>query len=184
MEFFLTYQGVLPSRGDAAAKQQIRRFMHPQLKELWRTHPSLANNSHLEDAGSDGESVIHHKGEFRFAPLICDELKLLAGLDVLFLRPRPVGGLLSSRADIDNQLKTLFDALRIPLGEKEVPSTDRPRSGEDPFFCLLDDDRRIVDLRVRADHLLDPDASPAEVRALLRVTLKPEYRSWGNMGLV
>lgn len=185
VEFVLTYEGRLPSGGNATQKQMIRRTLHPQLRELWTTHPALAASEYLQHPPAAGAtSVIHPAAGFNFAPLICSELRLLGALDVLLLRPGPPGALIYSRADLDNQLKTLLDALRAPLGGKEIPSSDRPQPDEDPFFCLLDDDRRIVDLRLRAEQLLEPSASPSDVRALIHVAIKAEILTYGNMGLV
>ena len=44
MEFRLTYDGRLPSAWKDSRKKQkhdIRIQLHPQLTELWRTHPGL-----------------------------------------------------------------------------------------------------------------------------------------------
>ena len=47
MEFRLVYQGNLPAAGGGGGasrlneKQAIRRALHPQLRELWQTHPAL-----------------------------------------------------------------------------------------------------------------------------------------------
>lgn len=44
MEFRLTYDGCLPSAGNNTRKkekQDIRMSLHPQLCELWCTHPGL-----------------------------------------------------------------------------------------------------------------------------------------------
>jgi hypothetical protein len=92
----------------------IRRALHPQLRELW-THPPL--DSHAEGWLSDDPdpnelSVVTHVGAFRCAPLVCEPLKLFAELDVVLLRPTTPGALIRQGGDIDNQLKTLFDALR------------------------------------------------------------------------
>ncbi|MFN2588571.1 MAG: hypothetical protein ABR613_10715 [Actinomycetota bacterium] len=175
MEFVLTYEGTLPAAGTAAQKHRIRRTLHPQLRELWKTHAGLEANQYLLEPSAMG-SVVRQLGPFNFAPFVCAELSLLAALDVLLLRPGPPGAVISSRADLDNQLKTLLDALRAPLNLKELPTSESPEEQEDPFFCLLDDDRKVIDLRVRAEQLLDPTADPLSVRALIRVTVRAE--SW------
>jgi hypothetical protein len=44
MKFTLTYDGPLPSSGSrpkALAKWEIRRHFHPQLEDLWSSHPAL-----------------------------------------------------------------------------------------------------------------------------------------------
>jgi hypothetical protein len=57
--------------------------------------------------------------------------------------------------NIDNRLKVLFDALRMPENTGELPHTP-PQSGEDPFFCLLQDDKYINEVTVTTDRLLLP----------------------------
>ena len=41
-----------------------------------------------------------------------------------------------TRLDIDNRLKTLFDALKVP-SSRELLSDAEPVDDETPFFCLL-----------------------------------------------
>ena len=44
MEFRLIYKGSLPSAGNdtrAPQKNKIREYLHPQLEQLWMTHPAL-----------------------------------------------------------------------------------------------------------------------------------------------
>jgi hypothetical protein len=59
-------------------------------------------------------SVVRRLGPFNLTALVFAELSLLAALDVLLLRPDPPGAATSSRAELDNQLKTLLDALPVP----------------------------------------------------------------------
>jgi hypothetical protein len=56
------------------------------------------------------------------------------------------------QGDIDGQVKTLFDALKIPAQAQGVDTV--PLEDETPFFCLLEDDRLISDVRVTTDELL------------------------------
>ena len=173
MQFRLVYQGKLRSNGDAAHKQEVRRALHPQLKALWNYPPLDANRSWLEDEPDANDvSIIQKLGDFRFAPLVCNALKLVAELDVVMLRPSAPGALLRQGGDVDNQLKTLFDALRCPENHYEIPPGDAPREGEDPLFCLLDDDERITDLRVSVDRLL---AAPEDgsVHVMVFVKTRP-----------
>ena len=84
--------------------------------------------------------------------------------------------------DIDNQLKTLFDALRTPHRPSELPLDDTPQDGEDPFFCLLDDDSRIVDVRVITDRHLNAPAAD-HVLLTMRVRTRATQTIYGNIGL-
>jgi hypothetical protein len=183
MQFRLVYEGPLHSTGDAAHKQEVRRALHPQLKALWDYPPLAANRGWLDaPMHPDDISIIRELGGFRFAPLVSEELRLVAELDVVLLRPSPPGRLLRQGGDIDNQLKTLFDALRHPENLYEIPHGDAPRADEDPLFCLLDDDERITDLRVSADRLLGaPD--DGHVHVLIFVKTRPTEVIQANLPL-
>jgi hypothetical protein len=76
-------------------------------------------------------------------------------LDILFLRRDEPGSLIKSGGDIDNRIKVLFDAMRIPQASEELKGT-RPDQDEEPFFCLLEDDRLITEVKVTTDKLLAP----------------------------
>ncbi|HZM57458.1 MAG TPA: hypothetical protein VFC03_20785 [Acidimicrobiales bacterium] len=69
-------------------------------------------------------SILMPIGAHVFAPLICTNLRLLAELDILMLRPE-VPGRIINHGDIDNRLKTLFDALRAPSNEQEIGAAAR-----------------------------------------------------------
>jgi hypothetical protein len=183
MQFRLFYEGLLRSNGDARHKQEIRRSLHPQLRELWTHLPLAENREWLEfPAAANSLSVIHQVGDFRYAPLICDELKLVAELEVVMLRPTPPGALIRQGGDIDNQLKTLFDALRCPHTIAELPPGDVPADGEDPFFCLLDDDERITDLHVATDRHLAA-RTERSVQITLFVRTRPTQVIYANAPL-
>ena len=71
MQFRLVYQGLLRSNGDARHKQEIRRALHPQLRELW-THTCrlrITASGSSFPAAENSLSIIHEVGDFRYAPL-------------------------------------------------------------------------------------------------------------------
>lgn len=161
VEFRLTYSGRLPANGSVAQKHAIRQQLHPQLRELWRHEPlSEFARSWLTREVVDGDpfTVLRAVGDYDFAPLITADLFLLAELEIVLLKPSTPGALIRQGGDIDNQLKTLFDALRTPHSGDEIPRRAAPGEGETPFFCLLDDDERIVNLSVAVDRYLNPPA--------------------------
>jgi hypothetical protein len=171
MEFRLIYQGPLlaSTGGDkrAAHKHRIRKYLHRQLAELWKVQYPLTRIrdswTHLQDA-STGENRKWTKLDeicernanlgFRFAPLISKENGLVCSLDILFLR-REIkhGKIVTVGGDLDNRIKTLLDALTIPQAFTE---NEKPEEGENPFFCLLSDDKLITQLKITADRLLVP----------------------------
>ncbi|HWE85668.1 MAG TPA: hypothetical protein VG267_12050 [Terracidiphilus sp.] len=91
------------------------------------------------------------RGKFRFVPLVEEDLRLRVSLDILFLR-RDHHPLVKEGGDIDNRLKTLFDALRVPDTSDGLGA--EPGEGEEPIFVLLQDDALISEVHVDTDSLL------------------------------
>lgn len=110
---------------------------------------------------------------YRFVPLISRYFGTACSLNILFLRRDNPGNLIKSGGDIDNRLKVLFDGLTVPEHENHV---DGPaQAGEDPFFCLLEDDALITDVSVTTDRLLLPmetDEHIHNVHLILHVKTK------------
>ena len=159
MEFRLLYEGQLlgASRNStrADAKHAMRRMFHPQLRRLWEQSPTLRTmlrflssewlNHHQETIPNDEPLRSWHEAELeRFGqsylaekwarygynciPLITEEVCLRCSLEITFLRPEESGAVIQG-GDIDNRIKTLFDALRLPktIGEvnREKPTDDK-----------------------------------------------------------
>lgn len=193
MEFYLTYSGPLyaTQRADRPKqrsphvenKRKIRTEFHKQLRTLWRVSPSLRDeigkrSAVLTNNGEDPATTIpelsrkHSQFGFNFVPLVTQELDLLCGIDILMLRPDRPGSVVWA-GDIDNRIKTLLDAMRIPeAAESYVDLT--PTEDEKPFFCLLEDDKLITKISVETDRLLEPiTGDKADVRLFIKVTIKP-----------
>lgn len=139
MELTLFYRGVLASNGGTAEKQSLRRVFHRQLAEFWKQNP-LDDYRYLWDSSLPlfkSESDIRRKrGSFEFVPLINEYMYLVADLQIHLLRPEPPGSVKAQSGDLDNRMKTLLDALRMPRVPDEIPSNDAPATDERPFFCL------------------------------------------------
>ena len=183
MQFRLLYKGKLPSqsqRGIGKQKHKIRKELHKQLLYLWKTHPFLTDyylgfpppslvSKTLVSAPAPGEpqrswvdtaADLYANCGYRFMPLVGQTFRddIACALDILVLRRDHPGGSVKSGAgggDIDNRIKVLLDALRMPQRCDEL-SGESPGPGEDPFFCLLEDDGLITELRITSDHLLTP----------------------------
>jgi hypothetical protein len=185
MEFRLIYKGSLPAQGSGTGgsrvkeKHAIRRQLHAQLRELW--HGDQLLSRYVEDTpltkriyidesagesekatGLDFKAKLFTKFGYRFIPLVGKDFGIACSLDILFLRRDNPGNLIRSGGDIDNRIKVLFDALTVPEHESHVKGTP-PQEGEDPFFCLLEDDSRITDVKVTTDRLLLPLAKDEHV---------------------
>ena len=160
MEFRLTYEGYLPSNGSTKIKHAIRRQFHPQLRKLWNEHQSLAhkwkvmphvprNNLFAQtiDQGLRSYGIINNvpgitevemlardfaRCGYRFVPLVNKRFDLVCALNILFLRRGDPGSLVMPGGDVDNRIKTLLDALKVPGECQEVDGP--PLADEEPFF--------------------------------------------------
>jgi hypothetical protein len=184
MEFRLVYRGKLKANAaNAADKQEVRRAFHPQLRKLWQQLPLNAEPGWLRREPQTDFSILKDQGLFTFAPLVSTGLSLIAELAIIFLRPQEPGFLITQGGDIDNRIKTLLDARRMPKAG-ELPAGAAPRDGETPFFCLLEDDALVTALAVTTDRLLEDADDPQQVHLVIHVRAHATKVTWGNIGLI
>ena len=196
MKFRLTYTGPLQSTQrdsvdgqrvpNAAHKHAIRREFHAQLKRHWHINKALKEAiAQPFDFGlgegpvdwvplKDVIARLYERNGYRFVPLVREEWYLQCSLDILFLRCDPPGSVLTG-GDLDNRIKTLIDALRMPSNLQELEG-NQPQDGEDPFFCLLEDDKQVTALRVETDTLLGgSNFDPKHVHLVVNVEITPYH---------
>lgn len=204
MRFRLVYDGpVLATRGKAEPgqsdpkaghKHNIRRAFHIQLKRLWEQDRFLNECSTTMDLwGVAGEPTVPLRDRLAglykacdrsFIPLVVEEFSLHCSLRILFLRREVPGGVIRS-GDIDNRIKTIFDALRMPQSAAELFGNEEPPEGEDPMYVLLRDDGLIAHAEIETDTLLEPP--PPEkggndhCRVIVDVALRPVYVNMFNV---
>jgi hypothetical protein len=126
-----------------------------------------------------------NRNGFNFVPLVQEKYVLRCSLEVLFLRIEDRANFILQGGDLDARLKNLFDGLRITAKGERLPLGVTPEDGEDPFFCLLEDDNLISDVRVNADQLLclpgkkaiDPHDVYLQITVRLNARAHSEY-SW------
>lgn len=192
MEFRLLYDGPLKaatqSNSRVKEKHAIRKELHKQLAELFILKSNDPKFQYLKTAVLPNEEVVPTNqssdwpirfeiSDFHFVPLVARDFDLTCGLNILFLR-RDSPGKVISGGDIDNRLKTLFDALSIPNRSQTVGT---PESTESPFFCLLEDDSLITEVRVETDRLLTPlSANKNENDVVLVIGV--EVKGWTELG--
>lgn len=165
MEFRLYYRGRLKSNGSVQDKHEIRTYLHSQLKVLWDQKP-------LNDYKAQSPSFLRELDGYKFIPLVNENVYLVAGINITLLRPEEPGSIVTQSGDIDNRLKTLFDALRMPQNTNELPKDFKPCDDEQPFYCLLEDDNLITNLSVTTDRLLEPVTDNLEVILIIHVITK------------
>ena len=183
MELTLFYTGDLlkTKRATPEDKQKLRRHFHSQLRILWN-QPPLSEYHHLLSVPfSSPISILIPIGNFVFAPLVSKKIHSVAELDIILLRPGPPGKAIKS-GDIDNRLKILFDALKIPHESNALPPGDNPQDEEKPFFVLLEDDSLITKVSINTYQLLE-QRSWSNVVLIVRVTTKVTITTWDTIGL-
>jgi hypothetical protein len=164
VEFRLVYDGRLRAESRKHSrvddKHLIRKVFHKQLVELWAQNKLLNHWFGLSGVRESLANDFQRGNGFRFVPLINNKIGgAYAMLDILFLRRDDPGNLVNA-GDLDNRIKVLFDALKVPKTLGEIGS-DVPDADEDPFHCLLEDDSLITSLKVTTDRLLWPLESQA-----------------------
>lgn len=185
MEFRLTYSGKLRAhkRGRSGHVHDIRQEFHRQLSTFWAEHPVL-NRGHPTGASIPNPETMWGRtipqNGYNWTPLVTENNGLICALDILMLRNGPPGKV---RTDIDNRLKTLFDALQLP--NLDQLGDNKPKLGQDPFYVLLEDDRLITRVGVTSDLLLEPVEGVGReedaVRLVINVTVRPYRVTWENV---
>lgn len=197
MRLTLTYDGPLPAANGKnprrAEKNDIRRYIQPQIKEALQAHPALDNGERFKlwtdlepsEQYSDHPNrffVAYKIGSYGFLPLITRKHHMVCELDILFLRREQPGALVHD-GDLDNRLKVLFDALRMPLNNDELEGL---RDEPEPFCCLLADDSLITAVNVRTEQWYQPpapDTSPSNLRLVIDVLIRVTRVTYANIGL-
>lgn len=185
MEFCLHYYGKLKSQDNATGKHLIRKALHEQMKSLCNSEQfSHTFEGDINGTRTPGEKpmYVEHCGK-RYWFLISEHLATVVDLNITILLPHEIGRIVQNGGDIDNRIKTLFDALRVPSVPSEIPSADSFDYGSDGMYCLLQDDKLINRISIRSyrDHApLEADS----VRCLIEVETKILHALMGNLQFV
>jgi hypothetical protein len=210
MKFTLTYEGELSSNGRPAKKWEIRQYLHPQLVELWRVNPVLKMAERERIIPSRGPFHYidqHHsydaerpldvsrimpsdvmdlgapieRGGRKFLPLVRESFALNCLLKITFLRKEEPGRVYQG-GDMDNRLKTLFDALAVPSADQMINDGGNPA---EPIYCVLEDDRLITGFGVDTHRLLTrPGVPESHVQLLIEVEVRlTQARSYNQFFL-
>lgn len=180
MRLTLHYRGQLRANGSPVHKHELRRAFHAQLRTLWSQKPLSEHTSLLAPRNQGEYSLLRNSGAFTFVPLVNAEMDSTAELSLTLLRPEPPGNLLTQGGDIDNRLKTLFDALTMPRHANALPVDAKPTDGESPFFCLLEDDNLVTSVQVRTEQLLEPNSDSSLVELFIFIRTRTTRHTFGN----
>lgn len=181
----LTYRQEVPSEQQdsdkqIAAKQKIRRGFSNQLRKHWREQAPLlewyskglpiAVHTENQPCRVQGDSPFFRANicGFSVIPLVSYVNGLTCELKMSFLGEGR--SLLMRTGDLDNRVKVVFDALRMPHNTGEVPGSMFGKNDED-LFCLLEDDSLITKFSVEARTF---PGSPVKHELTIRAKIEPE----------
>jgi hypothetical protein len=182
-QFTLRFGGHVPSGargGKAEEKHNLRVHFSDQIHRKWQKIKAL--NQYLEmhmpivedhRSGrfckpSNGDELLPFFGVKRSGltifPMISAHNALMCELSIFMsvMEPR----LLEPKGDLDNRVKFIFDALRMPHEDQEIPAS--ACSGSDQLYCLLEDDSLIRKFSVEAEEAI---SSPLTESIEIRVTI-------------
>lgn len=216
MEFHLTYQGPLPACNSAKDeakseyKQKIRLEFATQLANHWNREQMLM---YWKRTGFTVVPVVNRRPEvpslvqntnphfmiemcgYRWIPIVTRSNGLICELEIMLKRRSDPGDIFVSGddgGDLDNRLKILLDALRMPLSPKECPGNMCGPGLHDgqwtELIALLEDDALISKITIEARRLntipLDDQGHDwAEIDVLAKLkTLHPGQFTMGYVG--
>jgi hypothetical protein len=194
-------------------KHQIRKALHEQLAVFWEQNPRFAeirndlkglqipkrSRGHFEVdrpiVGVKNFFWRHPLCGYDFIPLVTHVHELHCHLDMRIYRRLERGGILFEGGDLDNRLKTFFDALSVPVHPEQVPKEqDTPAMDENakdwpPLFCLLDDDKAITRLAIQSLKMLTPVPAQCEhpenwVELDLDIDIRPATPMQGSVHIL
>jgi len=152
MRFTLVHKGRIPASGNAEQISAIRldEDLQSQLAALFKvTGPKYASDNRL------------NVGDTRYTAIL--PISWVCSVELILLRATPHSQI-SGLPDIDNTLKTLFDALCAPGSGSHPSGTPMAKS----CFVVALEDKQFSSVTVSADHHWN--ARTEEDLALIRVT--------------
>lgn len=108
-----------------------------------------------------------------FAAPVNRHLRTGAELDVLVLTPYP-----HRPGDLDNRVKTLIDALTMP--RRVTPAEIAEYDEGAPIYCLMEDDDRVVRMRVDARSWHEPELGETDALVVVTARVVPGHDIGGN----
>jgi hypothetical protein len=187
MKFRLLYEGPIQSRTNIKVGDihKIRMVLHPQLKAIWNYKPLSDQQQSLRETCPPGDiAILERANNVLFAPLITQNNNMACEIDVTLLRQQSPGQLLGDGGDIDNRLKTLFDALRKPSTQEAQQAQIAPLPNDEPIHCLLQDDSLVLRVNVETDRLLRPTQNQLDLVAIIQVSVVLSRVTFGSIGLL
>ena len=152
----------------------MRRSFHHQLAKVRKSDPF--NVLDREFFTNSARTI----REQRFAPLYGKHVKVQIMLDLVLLTGTPERKSALSSGDLDNRLKRIIDALRMPSQADEV--YEDPIS-PDTCYCLMDDDSGVSSVSAKLGPFLGSN-DPEESFVFIKARGTPEAVTLENLALL
>lgn len=204
MKFTLTFDGSLPSSGNKAkvtAKWAIRSALHPQLADLWKSHPALKmveENRYFPKYGGATFAQTHHSHPGPVFP--ARRMNLATREDLLLDLGEPIEKHGAWFRPLVRESYALHCGLKVQFLRKEPPGKVyqggdidgriktlldaltmpqhaeqvlQPGVKDQPVYCLLEDDSLVSGLSVESERLLTDNNHPTDY---VRLTIEVDVR--------
>ncbi len=182
MKFKLVYTGELKINPKKRSQHlhDIRMALSPQLERLTEISPYNTIKEKMQKRPLKG---IREIDGAKFFPIIRPELNLVAELDIQILHPELLE---TPRADIDNRMKTLLDALKRPQSAHELCEGINK---DEVIYTLLDDDHLVTKMLINTSHLLYKELNPSpnrdyELLIIITVNIKASKGTTDNLAII
>jgi hypothetical protein len=117
----------------------------------------------------------------RYMPLLRKSLDLTCSMDILFLRQEEAGSLRKRDGDLDNRIKTFFDALEMPPEDGELDGDET----DELNYRLFENDTLLRGFNIDSDRLLFPEETyPSHIHLIAQVTIHVETVGPWNISLL
>src|SRR5271156_6808570 len=123
VKFLLEYDGPLRAATDSDTKIKNKNELR------WRLSSQLGTFFQRGDFSKLPQGRVAHPPirelevqgrKFKFLPVIWISVPVMCELTIQIKRRENPGGVLTQDGDLDNRVKTIFDALRMPKNESEL----------------------------------------------------------------
>ncbi|AKR58078.1 hypothetical protein XM25_20250 [Devosia sp. H5989] len=180
MEIILTYRGRVPGQkrtsGNLDAIWRMREAFHRQLEKLWGKAPfTILKDWEDSDFAAGAPDFRRARAGCTFIPFYGRHIGICVSLEIQLLTGFPAQKSVLVAGDIDNRIKRITDALRVP----NVDET-RDEMSVQRWYSLLEDDNAVLSLTASTGTYLASD-DPTEAFVFVRVRPIPVALTADNL---
>lgn len=159
----------------------MRRSFSAQLEKVWGKAPFETLKEWEDTAFAAGAPKFTRAVSGQtFVPLYGRDVGVGVDLDITLLTGMPVRKAVISAGDLDNRVKRIIDALRVPNGQGEMSHKLSPGGR---YYCLMEDDDAVLSLGARLGPYLGSDDTAVSF-AIVRVRPIAMRVTLGNLAML